>query len=178
MFMQGGLPGSSCLGWAAQCLASQQYVQSPPCCSTLSTLAPLGPSIKYVITFFAIFVTTFPHVSTFYTYQTSIFPKFLTPQPPPPAKKYWRTLWMAPLCLGFCCPSLKVVTFAPFYVLKPKFLLSFLLWHLKSSWKQGQAHSVCVQTALALVKTAKRPGEYVCTMYVCTMYVHSQVCKH
>ena len=78
---------------------------------------------------------------------------------------------MVPLCLGFCCPSLKVVTFAPFYVLKPKFLLSFLLWHLKSSWKQGQAHSVCVQTALALVKTAKRPGEYVCTMYVPCMYI-------
>ena len=175
--MQGGLPGSSCLGWAAQCLASQQYVQSPPCCSTLSTLAPLGPSIKYVITLFAIFDTPFSHVSNFILIGHNFF---LNCDPPPtPLKKYWCTLWMAPHCLGFCCPSLKVVTFAPFYVLKPKFLLlSFLLWHLKSSWKQGQAHSVCVQTALALVKTAKRPGEYVCTMYVPCMYIPSQVCKH
>ena len=52
------------------------YGQSGP--PQVSYLAPLvaswlqdkEPSIKYVITFFAIFVTPFPHVSTFHTYRT------------------------------------------------------------------------------------------------------------
>ena len=128
MFMQGGLPGSSCLGWAAQCLASQQYVQSPPCCSTLSTLAPLGLSIMYVSTFSCYFWHTLPPCQHFFIPILHNFFLIVWPLPsPPPPKKCWRTLWMAPLCLGFCCPSLKVVTFAPFYVLKPKFLLALLL---------------------------------------------------
>ena len=40
-----------------------------------------GPSIKYVSTFFAIFDTPLPHVSTFFNYPSALFPEFLTSPP-------------------------------------------------------------------------------------------------